>query len=102
MLHAAAHAGYVPKQHQQGKEQGGIERPAEEYLDALRQQVFHHLLHISGKVYGRLQAAHLVEVARIAGKAVCHIVVQSPGVERSTGKAAHKHVEDIENAQGCT
>ena len=39
MLHAAAHAGYVPKQHQQGKEQGGIERPAEEYLDALRQQV---------------------------------------------------------------
>ena len=39
MLHAAAHAGYVPKQHQQGEEQGGIERPAEEYLDALRQQV---------------------------------------------------------------
>lgn len=39
MLHAAAHAGYVPKQHQQRKEQGGIERPAEEYLDALRQQV---------------------------------------------------------------
>ncbi len=39
VFHAAAHAGYVPKQHQQRKEQGGIERPAEEYLDALSQQV---------------------------------------------------------------
>ena len=36
MFYPFAHHGDVPQKHQQGKEQGGIERPAEEYLDALR------------------------------------------------------------------
>ena len=99
MFHMAAHHWDVPQEHQYGKEQGGDERPAEQYLDALRHESLGDALHHSREVGMTCRHPHAVDIAGAACKAVTNIVFHPSGMERSSHESSHEHMEDIEHGE---